>query len=310
MAAFLDDWRLRVALAGLIGLAGCGGSASNGSPSDASTPFDATQGDDAASIDGLGDGASVGPPGKPPAPGRPSPEDASMLTNPDGLDGGGDADAEASVSNLAPQSGPFLDGSCPFDASASLDGAPPPDDTGDADVPQGHRPAALCCPVTRDPGGTCAPDAAIEASSALCSRDSDCTKGTNGRCLVYEVVWLMPPPGSLTDATTGFFPGCESQCTYDECFSDDDCPGHAPCDCRASPYLTNVCRTASRCSVDTDCGPGGFCTWNQQHTAAFCHHPGDACLNDRDCVQGEFGARCTFFTSSSQWQCIDNPPHP
>ena len=218
----------------------------------------------------------------------------------------GDADA-AVVSNLAPQSGPFLDGSCPFDASASLDGNAPVSDLGDADIPLGHRAAALCCPVTRDPGGTCEADASFVAYNALCARDSDCTKGTNGRCGVFSYVNLEPQPGSDADPTPGVLTvGCESECSYDECFSDDDCPGHVPCDCRASLFLTNVCRKGSNCNVDSDCGQGGYCT--PYKDAYYCHRPGDVCFNDDDCPQGQWGAGCVFGTGAGQWQCVSNPP--
>jgi hypothetical protein len=301
-------WRI---LGAAAALAGCGGTPVGDLSIDASPSFDATTVED----------SGVGAPAPPqPSAGRVTPRDAARpeATTEGGTDAGArddedaspaDASADATADGPAtvvgpPQSGPFLDGSCPYDASFSADGDTTlPGDAGapDAHVPDSHRPSALCCPVDRDPGSTCAPDAAVPPIA--CFGDSDCNKGTNGRCVVY------PGTRSASGGAGFFIDGCSSECTYDECFSDVDCPGHVPCDCRVFGYGTNVCRTGSRCSVDSDCGPGGFCSQDLSNLY-YCHRPGDVCFNDRDCQQGEFGARCRFNTDTSQWQCFGNPPPP
>lgn len=198
-----------------------------------------------------------------------------------------------------PDGGIFLDGSCPYDASWSPDDGTTSDDAGDADLPLSHRPTASCCPVTRPAGTTCEPDAAV--APAACFTDSDCTQGTNGRCLALPR--LVPPGGGL-----GPSGGCNSWCTYDECFSDSDCPGHVPCDCRSIQFGANVCVTGSRCAVDSDCGNGGYCTRDNQ--SYYCHRPGDLCFNASDCPPAEFGSRCTFQTTTGQWACVPNPTPP
>jgi len=304
MRAQTHGWRI-VAVA--TALAGCGVTSDlRGLNTDAGAPFDATS---------VGDDTGASAPEEPDA-GTPAHHDAAASPPTEaGNDAGvvDDADAAADASpdgpvnaGGPPQSGPFLDGSCPYDADFPLDGnTRTADDAGpDAHVPDVHRPAALCCPVTRDPGTTtpvpwCSPDAA--SSRTPCFTDSNCNKGTNGRCTVFPAA-----PG---------VDGCQSECTYDECFSDVDCPGHVPCDCRAFGYNTNVCRTGSLCNVDSDCGQGGFCspalTGNAAATNAYyCHRPRDVCFNNSDCPPARFGARCQYDTSANQWRCIDNPAPP
>jgi hypothetical protein len=87
-----------------------------------------------------------------------------------------------------------------------------------ASAPQSHRTSGLVCPQQRGPGVSglappCSPDAGVPTN---CWQDSDCTAGTNGRCL--------PSPGPMA---------CMSGCSYDSCSSDSDCPTNIPCDCRA-----------------------------------------------------------------------------
>ena len=304
-------WRVIVVA---VALNGCGVTSNFGDLNiDASASFDATAVEDASGVvSRLGQEADA------------SPDDApSRLPHADAaIDGDmiGDADvnqADASPDGPAavygpPQSGPFLDGSCPYDAAFSPDGDVIADegdasaDAADAHVPDIHRPVEQCCPATRDPGTPdlppgCGPDAS--SSRTPCFKDSDCNKGTNGRCMVFP-----NPPSN---------PGCVSECTYDECFSDVDCPGHVPCDCRVFGYGTNVCRTGSACSVDSDCGRGGFCSptlavVDIATNTYFCHRPGDVCFNDRDCPQSAYGTRCEFDGTTSKWACFDNPPkgHP
>ncbi|MCL2449699.1 MAG: hypothetical protein FWD17_12200, partial [Polyangiaceae bacterium] len=121
-------------------------------------------------------------------------------------------------------------------------------------------------------------------------------------------------------------------CSYDECFSDDDCGPHTPCGCRssASSNGSNDCYYGSQCAVDSDCGPGGYCSPSPPPTycasgytappgfspsgdparvAYFCHTPADTCTNDTDC--GDAGALattlsaalCLYDAQAGHWSC-------
>jgi hypothetical protein len=167
--------------------------------------------------------------------------------------------------------------------------------TSDAEVPLNHRATAACCPAERGPGPSAAPYPAEvgQGLSGLCMSDSDCTAGTNGRCSWES--WVG------------------SGCTYDECFTDSQCGSKVPCICRSSSTdsTPNACdfggRTLagedvypSNCAVDTDCGPGGYCSpsavpSNALHISGavnvcygpnpyYCHTASDLCINDSDCL--------------------------
>jgi hypothetical protein len=303
-------WPSVVAMA--LSVTGCTGALTEDLFSDASPPIDATTFDEPTGVGNPVADATRREENAIPPPvvvdagaGEPPPADAGEDGDRHAVEASSDAQA---TDEAPPQSGPFLDGSCPYDASASLDGGTPPaTNAPDAHVPQYHRAAALCCPVDRAPGSTCEPDAAMDPSG--CIRDSDCTQGTNGRCLVLPYLQpgtgLYEPDGAFV--VPGIF-GCMGECTYDQCFSDQDCPGHVPCDCRTPLFFgnMNLCVTGSQCSVDSDCGPGGFCTFSGN--AYFCHQPSDVCFNDSDCPQGTWGATCKFDTGTSHWICNQGGP--
>jgi hypothetical protein len=172
--------------------------------------------------------------------------------------------------------------------------APPPDagvakNTQDAGTrtPLLHRAAGATCPTGRAPGLNNGPPARCSALTCpTCGRDSDCTTGTNGRCLMNE-----PVPVAV--------------CSYDACFSDSDCPANTPCDCRdsASSSAPNLCLGGSDCRVDSDCGPGNFCSPSQYGQwcgfTYHCHTASDTCVDDSDCV----GAGCNFNKQTGRWAC-------
>jgi hypothetical protein len=208
------------------------------------------------------------------------------------------------------------------DAGVSIDG--PADAEADtqsctARIPQNHRATeGPGCPGERAPGpglpAMCSVDGG-QPPSGDCQKDSDCTKGVNGRCVVVR--------------------GCYMACSYDECTQDSDCAGNVPCQCRdsASSTASNWCLKNSNCRVDGDCGPGGYCTpsqldgcmrmctvpcepgthcyagstevpcWCGQSCGAgyFCHTPCDSCTDDSDC--SEPGSACTHQPTGG-WACI------
>ena len=155
-------------------------------------------------------------------------------------------------------------------------------------TPLQHRAVATTCPTGRAPGLSYTNPAIGE-----CAKDSTCLAGINGRCLIGG-----PLPVSA--------------CSYDDCFSDADCPANTPCDCRSSAasQFPNSCLTGSDCRVDSDCGPGNFCSPSPVSwygTAYHCHTTGDTCVNDSDCGQYQ---NCAFDSTNSYWSCAAIVPAP
>jgi hypothetical protein len=152
-------------------------------------------------------------------------------------------------------------------------------------TPTNHRPSGSTCPQMRAASTTM-----ISGQGGPCSTDADCTMGKNGRCLEG------PCPGSA----------CGIQCSYDQCFSDSDCPANVPCDCRASAtdLAANLCFTGSECRVDSDCGACGFCSPSLSNVcfeglSYFCHGPADTCIDDTDCPNN----LCTYDPTAKHWSC-------
>jgi hypothetical protein len=170
---------------------------------------------------------------------------------------------------------PNPDAGCPGMAAGTSDGA--------ARVPLSHRASGTPCPMQRGAGDT------DGLRSGDCDADTACTAGTNGRCLPS-----CGPPGCFA-----------SVCSYDGCFSDSDCSAKTPCGCRpsASSSNANACIGASRCAVDSDCGPGGYCSLSDFGWCGAsyqCHTPCDACIDDADCSSGE---PCAFHGTLGYWAC-------
>jgi hypothetical protein len=166
-------------------------------------------------------------------------------------------------------------------------------------VPKNHRAAVTTCPSARGSEESQIPDAGTNLGS--CSKDSDCTQGTNGRC-----TWSTGGAHILS-------------CTYDLCSSDSDCSGTV-CVCRPDPTSTavNFCGSnKSNCRVDADCGAGGYCSPSESSdtfcysadSAYFCHTAADECIDDADC--GADGS-CNFDPTAKHWKCgsLCSPPPP
>jgi hypothetical protein len=164
---------------------------------------------------------------------------------------------------------------------------------GDAGVPLLHRAMPSCCPTQRGPAPLTQPYGPGVAST--CASDSQCTSGADGRCFPFE--GLVGPGG----------------CSYDACFADSDCAG-APCVCRssASDVAANVCAPGGNCTLDSDCGSGGFCSPSQLCYGArayYCHTASDACINDADCPAVDAGngcpvpQNCVYDPQAQHWSC-------
>jgi hypothetical protein len=192
-------------------------------------------------------------------------------------------------------------------------------------LPLQHRAAGAACPGQRGAGGAGLNGCTLDAGSTTqCVLDSECTAGVNGRCLGTAGPVVAP---------------CQSYCSYDVCSGDSDCPAREPCECRASAsdLTANVCVTGSNCQVDSDCGPGGYCSPSQVGVLCFCPSPAlcgdaggcsefvdggwvqvpcscgdacghgyfchtcnDTCVDDSDC--GGHGT-CNYDTPNQRWSC-------
>jgi hypothetical protein len=132
-------------------------------------------------------------------------------------------------------------------ASAGMDASTVVDER----VPVYHRATHAICPSQRGAGTPGLMEIGVPGfppcptppppTTICCSSDSQCDGGTNGRCT-----------GSGVEGT--------NVCTYDECFTDSNCPSETPCICRSSPAdnVANVCVPGGNCVVDSDCG-GRYC---------------------------------------------------
>lgn len=193
---------------------------------------------------------------------------------------------------------------CSSTVSAPAD-VPIPTDTAHTDVPaqdvpsprvpRRHRATREACPSERPPA-TCTSGGA----PAACSADSDCTMGTNGRCV-----------GNPHD-------GC--RCNYDACREDAMCTTGGPCACRLATRGAsgaNVCLPGN-CQIDADCGPGGYCSPTFGSCGDYsgvvgyrCHTPQDECVDDEDCAgqdAGFLGQRpyCMFVQEVGRWRCANS----
>jgi hypothetical protein len=166
-------------------------------------------------------------------------------------------------------------------------------------VPAKHRASAVACSADR-PAGVCAVPVAAggSAPTPACTKDSDCTAGSNGRCLAL-----------------GRVAACS--CSYDACTTDADCTHTGgPCACRpdaqsiVAPTTTasNTC-LAGDCRVDADCGARAYCSPSLGScgnysgvTGYYCHTPADACVDDADCA-AQGGGDCRYNPTKKAWDC-------
>ena len=156
-------------------------------------------------------------------------------------------------------------------------------------IPVVHRATAVACSHDRGPGTA----VSLMGGPSDCTKDADCTAGTNGRCMVTTVAARL------------------DYCSYDLCFADSDCSGKV-CTCRESASDANRCADGD-CKVDADCGPGGYCSptvafdkINFGVTAYYCHTGADTCVDDADCTMstnGPPGAKCAYDPSTKHWAC-------
>ena len=182
---------------------------------------------------------------------------------------------------------------------------------GSGKVPLQHRSTSASCPSQRGPRPSCV----TTSCASTCSSDSQCIDGVNGRCFPWE--GLVGPGG----------------CSYDECFSDSNCGARTPCLCRSSSTdnSANICDVGGNCAVDSDCGPGGYCSPSMETCYStnpeavvegrnyggpnpyYCHTASDLCINDSDCASLDSGTAttsscptytpCAYNAQDNRWEC-------
>jgi hypothetical protein len=207
-----------------------------------------------------------------------------------------------------------LEGACGEDAE------PPPGPR----VPLQHRVVATVCDRERPRGGptnwSFRPNP--QAGAATCTTDADCSvpescAGCRAACLRLDAgkLCLTSAPGGCwrdTHCTEGENGRCVDQsgpvCTYDECFTDDECNLGGPCECEATYQSgANVCLLGD-CRTDADCG-GGYCspTFGCGDSAGVvgydCHTPEDTCIDDADCGAPITGGFCLYRPEVAHWAC-------
>jgi hypothetical protein len=154
-------------------------------------------------------------------------------------------------------------------------------------VPTYHRPDDSQCSQPAAAG-----DCTISGGTLTCHSDAECTTGTNGRC-------IESGGGAIT-----------CLCTYDTCTHDTDCPTGDLCACHGSAFTGgagNTCKPGN-CRVDSDCGPGGYCSPSHGTTGCggltgyYCHTTADTCVDDTDC-SGSGADVCAWSMSATHWEC-------
>jgi hypothetical protein len=260
MRAHRQAWTAGIAAA-LCTIVACGGSVTNVGP-----------GTDSGAPDGLspGDSGLVGDS----ATGQDSATDSGFTDSaaPDGSDSHAPTDSGDSATDSG-------------DSATDASEAGPPDS---GEVPLYHRPNDSQC-QTPAPAGDCH----LSQGIGMCSNDSQCTAGTNGRC----------------NESNGGALFCS--CAYDTCQHDTDCPAGQLCVCHGSEFATgdgNTCMPGN-CRVDSDCGPAGYCSPNHgvgggcgNVTGYYCHTASDQCVNDSDCT-GQGLDVCAWSETDARWEC-------
>lgn len=204
------------------------------------------------------------------------PDDARPDTGGD-LDSGRDSGAEPDSSRAdmgnPPDTGSPTDGGLASDTGSTTDMGT----VACEDPPAGpSRPVPVECKPCRLPG----PGMIM---GGLCAEDSDCTEGDNGRCGYSRI---------------------GGQCSYDECFSDNDCMPNQVCACDGGYGGGNACIDAN-CHVDSDCAgracaPSlGDCGHYFPPVGYYCHTAADTCNTDADCP----GGYCAYMPALGHWTC-------
>ena len=156
-------------------------------------------------------------------------------------------------------------------------------------VPLNHRPVAEMCDSERN-----VPEPA-PSEGAPCAAHADCQEGDNGRCMVV---------GDWVEYL---------DCTYDECYEDNDCGDGEVCLCGGDSG--NRCLAKGNCRTDADCGQDGYCSPTRSaphdfnYSSFYCHTPEDECVDEADCPPSDNGDiwDCSYNQVSGSWSCDVTP---
>jgi hypothetical protein len=171
--------------------------------------------------------------------------------------------------------------------------------------PRAERSAPLRAPaVHRASGSVCPPSRRTrerDPELAGCASDAECTEGKNGRC----------------EKTLVGHARFANDCRYDRCTTDADCHAgedpeadRGPCECGENGE-TNVCASGN-CSVDSDCGPGGYCSPSFDFHCGYeggrryyCRTKNDLCTDDADCPDAgpRWRPECRYDKDAQRWAC-------
>jgi hypothetical protein len=156
--------------------------------------------------------------------------------------------------------------------------------------PAKHRPSAVSCgtpPASLIPPGTGGASGAPLPPPDMCMTNTDCQSGPNGRCIFGRI---------------------GQYCTYDACFTDENCEAGAVCMCGSQSGPGNHC-SQKGCRVDADC-PGSWCSPTFSSCGTYsgvvgyaCHTSTDECVDDADCTSSGAGIYCMYSPMVAHWVC-------
>ncbi len=130
-----------------------------------------------------------------------------------------------------------------------------------------------------------------------CQTDADCTKRSDGLCVVIQTS-AHPPP--VID------------CLYDDCASDADCPRAHLCECGSGQGPSRNRCVPGNCHTNLECGDYA-CTETMSTFAVgqqarrveghWCKTREDQCRVDRDCdLEGR--SACAYRGELGRWTCV------
>jgi hypothetical protein len=158
-----------------------------------------------------------------------------------------------------------------------------------AEIPE-DRVAAPSCSEHRPRGPVChgrwVGESTYNDERIACSCHEECDAGRNGRCYVY-----------------GY------ECSYDDCFTDDDCGASHVCLCAGGSSGAHICVPAN-CRTNADCEGGQSCSVTRPETCSnlggvagyYCRTASDGCRSDADCNASGAGF-CVYQGQTARWDC-------
>jgi hypothetical protein len=226
----------------------------------------------------------------------------------------------------SPNGGPATDGATPGSPPAT-DGSSARDGTagvgGSAGsramvTPSEHRATSMVCSAA--PADAALPGQGYDGSAgnpADAGEPAQSYDGSAGGSVSSDDGGFCSTPDTCPACANGLQRRCitgggtlsHNFCGCDECNSDQDCSPTTVCNCGGTRgqqgSFGNQCIPAN-CRVDSDCGPGGFCSpsWFSYFgymviDGYYCHTPRDQCLNDADCPTG-----CSYYLPGGFWKCF------